>query len=399
MRLFSRIWLCALLLLIILLLLIPSSYASEYIRVALTQEAGGVRIVANRELSLRVPQHETIRKHPPLLIQPDPRGLRINGRMISASKVFIEATRGELSISVTEKKNGKGKASSLRKWVIDGAVEVQNSGSTLLVINRVGLEQYVAGVITGEINTKWHPEALKTQAVAARTYALYKKMMNANQPYDVVASVQDQVYRGRAEVNKKVREAVHSTRSRVMTHQDRPIYAAYSSTAAGPTEDALYVWALDLPYLKGVECPFDENAPRYRWRTAIPIDTLERRLQKEGYEVGTIATVTPYTYTPSGRVDRIRILHSNGQTILRGQDLRRVVGYTKIFSTQFIIESFGHEIIISGKGSGHGVGLCQWGMKEMAELGYNHEAILHYYYPGTKLLHLSSVDLTPPPSP
>ena len=148
-----------------------------------------------------------------------------------------------------------------------------------------------------------------------------------------------------------------------------------------------------------MECPFDENAPRYRWRTAIPVDTLERRLRKEGYEVGTIATVTPYTYTPSGRVDRIRILHSRGQTILRGQDLRRVVGYTKIFSTRFQIESFGHDIIISGKGSGHGVGLCQWGMKEMAELGYNHEAILHYYYPGTKLLHLSYVDLTPPPSP
>ena len=76
-----------------------------------------------------------------------------------------------------------------------------------------------------------------------------------------------------------------------------------------------------------------------------------------------------------------------------------MVGYTKIFSTRFQIDSFGHEIIISGKGSGHGVGLCQWGMKEMAELGYKHEAILHYYYPGTELLHLAQVDLSPPPSP
>ena len=225
-------------------------------------------------------------------------------------------------------------------------------------------------------------------------------MLNANQPYDVVASVQDQVYRGRAEVDKKVREAVHSTRSRVMTYQDRPIYAAYSSTAAGPTEDALYVWALDLPYLKGVECPFDENAPRYRWRTAIPIDTLERRLRKEGYEVGTIATVTPYTYTPSGRVDR-----NTNFTFQRTNDSSRAGSSTggrippKFLAPDFKLKVSAITLSFLEKESGHGVGLCQWGMKEMAELGYTHEAILHYYYPGTKLLHLSYVDLTPPPAP
>jgi stage II sporulation protein D len=184
-----------------------------------------------------------------------------------------------------------------------------------------------------------------------------------------------------------------------VTHDNRPIYAAYSSTAAGPTEDALFVWALDLPYLKGVECPFDKEAPRYFWRTAIPIETLEQRLRNEQFPVGTIATITPYTFTPSGRVDRIRILHSRGQTILRGQDLRRIVGYSKIFSTQFRIESFGHQIVISGRGAGHGVGMCQWGMKEMAELGYSYEAILQYYYPGTRLRHVSQVNLTLPPTP
>ena len=377
---------------------VQPSVASETIRVALTEEAVRIRIMADYQVSLRMPRSETLRKNTPLMIQPDPRGLRINGRVLTVPQILIQATSGELSLSVLEKPKGKGQSGSSREWVIDGAVEVHNRGSKLLVINRVGLEEYVAGVITGEINTNWHPEALKTQAVAARTYVLYKKMMNEGQPYDVVSSVQDQVYRGRAHVNEKVWKAVSSTRSRVVTHHDRPIYAAYSSTAAGPTEDALYVWALDLPYLKGVECPFDENAPRYTWRTAVPLNTLEQQLRKAGYRVGTIATVTPYTFTPSGRVDRIRILHSQGQIILRGQDLRRVVGYSKIFSTQFQIESFGHEIIISGKGAGHGVGMCQWGMKEMAELGYTHEAILRYYYPGTTLLHLAQVDLTPPPS-
>jgi len=378
---------------------LSSSYASETIRVSLAEEADGVRINANQEVRLHVPRSDTLVKIPPFVIQPDPEGLRIDGQIFTVPQVRIETASGTLNLSVLEGTSLQGKKRSPREWQIDGAVEVSHRGSKLLVVNRVGLEEYVAGVVSGEINTKWHVEALKAQAVAARTYVMYKSMLNSDEPYDVVSSVQDQVYRGRAHINKRVWEAVSRTRGRVVTYDHRPIYAAYSSTAAGPTEDALYVWALDLPYLKGVECPFDKKAPRYRWRTAIPLETLEQRLRKEEFHVGTIATITPYTFTPSGRVDRIRILHSRGQTILRGQDLRRVVGYSKIFSTKFQIEQFGHEIIISGKGAGHGVGMCQWGMKEMAELGYTYEAILQYYYPGTTLLHLSQVNLTPPPTP
>jgi stage II sporulation protein D len=365
----------------------------------LADEADSVRITANHAVRLRVPSNETLVKNPPIVIQPDRRGLRINGRIFTVPRIRIEATSGTLDLTVLEGLGGQGKRGSPREWLIDGTIEVSHRGSKLLVINRVGLEEYVAGVVSGEINTQWHPEALKAQAVAARTYVLYKSIENSEQPYDVVSSVQDQVYRGRAHINKRVWEAVMRTKGRVVTFDDRPIYAAYSSTAAGPTEDALYVWALDLPYLKGVECPFDEKAPRYHWRTAIPLEILEQRLRKEQFHVGAIATITPYTFTPSGRVDRIRILHSRGQTILRGQDLRRVVGYSKIFSTQFRIESFGHQIVISGRGAGHGVGMCQWGMKEMAELGYTYEAIVQYYYPGTTLRHVSQVNLAPPSTP
>ena len=375
------------------------SYASERIRVSLSDKADSVRISANHSVRVRFPTNETVVKNPPLEIQPDRRGIRINDRIFKFPRIRIESTSGTLDLVVEEGSKNQGKKGKSREWLIHGTIEVANQVSTLSVINRVGLEEYVAGVVSGEINAKWHEEALKAQAVAARTYVLYKSMQNSDQPYDVVPSVQDQVYRGRGDINQRLWEAVMQTKGRVVTHDNRPIYAAYSSTAAGPTEDALYVWALDLPYLKGVDCPFDEEAPRYFWRTAISLETLEQRLRKEQFHVGTIATITPYTYTPSGRVDRIRILHSRGQTILRGQDLRRVVGYSKIFSTQFRIESFGHQIVISGRGAGHGVGMCQWGMKEMAELGYSYEAILRYYYPGTTLLHVSEVDLTPPTTP
>ncbi|MEC4669959.1 MAG: hypothetical protein VST65_10550, partial [Nitrospirota bacterium] len=108
---------------------------------------------------------------------------------------------------------------------------------------------------------------------------------------------------------------------------------------------------------------------------------------------------TPFAYSRAGRVTKLRILHSQGELILRGQDLRRIMGYGVIPSTQFQVETFGREVILSGRGFGHAVGLCQWGAKELAELGYAHTAILAYYFPGTTLRDMRSTVLSSPPAP
>ena len=134
-------------------------------------------------------------------------------------------------------------------------------------------------------------------------------------------------------------EAVESTRGLVVTHQGAPIYAAFSSTAAGITEDAVNVWSKDLPYLKGVECPFDIESPYYQWKATFKVDTLEKNLRTQGFAVGTIATMTPLAYSRAGRVATLRILHSKGELILRGEELRKAVGYTVVPSTQFAVES------------------------------------------------------------
>lgn len=264
----------------------------------------------------------------------------------------------------------------------------------LMVINDIHMEEYVKGVVPSEMSAGWHPEALKVQAVATRTYALYQRVSNAGREFDVVASTQDQVYRGRQGVDARVQHAVESTRGIVITYQNAPILAAFSSTAAGPTEDAMNVWSKDLPYLKGVECPFDENSPYYQWRVELPVQSLEQSLRKQGIQVGTIATVTPFLYSRAGRVDKIRILHSDGEVILRGQDFRKAVGYSIIPSTQFEIEALGRMVVFAGRGSGHAVGLCQWGAKELADQGYAYDAILRYYFPGTELQHTTSLHLS-----
>ncbi len=373
----------------------PSVGASETIRVALSQKAAQVHVQSGKSARLRVSSGRRVPGKLPVTVKPTVRGLLINGHQkITKESFIIQSGKGTITLSINER---AGESSSHgRKWVVSGSVTIKASGASLLVVNQIDLDDYVAGVVVSEINTGWHLEVLKAQAVAARTYVLRKKMLNQDQPYDVVASVQDQVYTGRTQVNGSVRKAVHETQNIVVTYDDRPIFAAYSSTAAGPTEDAKNVWSKDLPYLKGVDCPFDRESPRFQWRAAIELTTIERQLRKSGYPIGVLATLTPFTYTQAGRIDQIRILHSKGEIILRGQDFRRVIGYAAVPSTHFTIEKFGEELVLAGRGSGHAVGLCQWGAKEMAELGYRHQSILQYYYPGTQLTHRRKVLMTSP---
>ena len=259
---------------------------------------------------------------------------------------------------------------------MSGLVHLVRKGKGFLVINQVDLEEYVKGVVPAEVNSAWHPEMLKAQAVAARTYALYQQMLSAAREYDVVATVQDQVYKGKNGIDAAVLRAVDETRGLVLTYQNAPIYAAFSSTAAGLTEDAMNVWSKEYPYLKGVECPFDLKSPYYQWKASFRLDNLEQNLRQQGFSVGAIASMEPLSFSRGGRVAKLRVVHSDGELIFRGEELRKAVGYTIVPSTQFTIDSIGQDIVLSGYGAGHAVGMCQWGAKELAELGYPFSTIL-----------------------
>lgn len=328
--------------------------------------------------------------------------LLLNGTKMAGEQMTLRAGDHDLKLWLPRASNGTHgvvvpSADERGALHVSGLVHIVRRGKGLLVINQVDLEEYVKGVVPAEVNSTWHAEMLKVQAVAARTYALYQHMLSASRDYDVAASIQDQVYRGRQGVDARVQEAVESTRGLVVTHEGAPIYAAFSSTAAGITEDAMVVWSKDLPYLKGVECPFDVESPYYQWKASFKLATLERNLRGQGFSLGTIATITPVGFSRAGRVAKLRILHSKGELIVRGEDLRKAVGYTVVPSTQFTIESIGQDIVLAGYGAGHAVGLCQWGAKELAELGYSFSSILRYYYPGTELQNVSLTKMPPVP--
>ncbi|MCC2639602.1 MAG: putative Amidase enhancer protein LytB [Nitrospira sp.] len=386
--------------------------SAEFIRVLLAQEAVFIEVRSEGNIALLIEGGQTKILHPPVSLTSRADGLLVNGRRMKGEQVVIEPFHANLSLVIGNRGEsvagsrpglaGRGGVGTINGTAlpVSGILRVSRKGSALSVVNQVDLEEYVKGVVPSEVSSAWHPEMLKVQAVAARTYALYNKMLSAAREYDVLATIHDQVYRGRSGVDQRVEEAVESTRGIVVTHQLAPIYAAFSSTAAGPTEDAVNVWAnKDLPYLKGVECPFDLDSPYYQWKVRVRIVQLEENLRSHGVPVGTIATITPIAYSRAGRVARLRILHSGGETVLRGEDLRKAVGYTVIPSTQFEVESIGAEVIFTGYGAGHAVGLCQWGAKELAELGYSYNSILAYYYPGTELHNTALSQLTAPIPP
>lgn len=319
------------------------------------------------------------------------KGFLVNGIQMAHERLTMRAGEQGLTLMLTKPNDKMPGAVNDQRFAVpvSGLVHVVRKGKGFLVINQADLEEYVKGVLPGEVNSSWHPEMLKAQAVAARTYALYQQMLSAVREYDVVATVQDQVYKGKNGVDAAVSRAVDETRGLVLTYQSAPIYAAFSSTAAGLTEDAVNVWSKDYPYLKGVECPFDLDSPYYQWRVSFRLDKLEQSLRQQGFAVGAIGSMEPLVFSRGGRIAKLRILHSEGELILRGEDLRKAVGYSIVPSTQFTIDSVGQDIVLSGYGAGHAVGMCQWGAKELAELGYPFATILSYYYPGTELQDMS----------
>ncbi len=273
---------------------------------------------------------------------------------------------------------------------VRGDLVVTVRGRRVLVVNEVGLEDYVRSVVPSEVPSDWPPEALKAQAILARTYALYQKSERGARDFDLDATVQSQVYGGVANEDGRTSRAVAATAGRVVRFQGQLAFTPYHSTSAGPTEDAAEIWGIDLPYLKGVDCAFDSASPASRWTRRVPLDEIEGSLGTAGYRVGPIASITPLGRNRSGRVSAVRVVHAGGALILKGEDLRRIIGYRRLPSMRFDLTAFAInpetrrvEAWFEGGGWGHGVGLCQWGMKAQAERGWTADQIVGYYYPGT----------------
>lgn len=261
-------------------------------------------------------------------------------------------------------------------------VAVDTDGK-LVLINELSLEDYLKGVINREISSAWEIDAVMAQAIVARTYALYKKRDRTNRFYDLESSVLDQVYGGAETEDARVRYAVENTEGLVLTYNDKLIKPYYFSTCGGYTEDGNNVWGEAKPYLKMVRCKYCKSSPAFNWTQNLPLSKIESVLRSAGYRINGINSIKVLSQYDSGRIKKIRISGESGVATLTGVDFRRIIGYDVIKSTMFNVLIEGSSAVFKGKGSGHGVGLCQWGAKGMAEDGYNYKEILEHYFPGT----------------
>jgi stage II sporulation protein D len=228
-------------------------------------------------------------------------------------------------------------------------------------------------------------EAVKAQAVIARSYALYQKEARKNLPFHLESTVLDQVYNGCDIEDGRAAAAVFATRNEVLIYDGKVVQAFFHSRCGGHTEASENVWALKLPYLRGVECRYCAGSPASRWEVRIARKKVESLLRSGGYQVRGIRAIRPVNRYQSGRIADLEVLSDQGSTVMPAVAFRKLAGYSVIRSTDFEVRTMDDSFVFNGNGYGHGVGLCQWGAKQQAEQGLSYREILAYYYPGVGL--------------
>ena len=327
-----------------------------------------------------------------------------------------------------------------------GRIEIGRYGKVgLTAVNIVPLEEYLYGVVPAEMNSGWHMEALKAQAVCSRSYAMVKAGLggdsDARRSSRITDTVSSQVYRGYLAETERTNAAVDATRGETVCYENRVIAAYFFSTSGGQTESSEDVWSVALPYLTGVPDPFETDPERKPWVVTMRLSELSDLLKQRGTGVGAIRKVTVTGKTTTGRISALNLVGDSGNLTLQGSTIRTVLG---LYSTRFQIVKNGEvpdrvtvrgsggtrqlqlgstyvrsavgtekaselleqyivkgaqglknyprtapaedsRVMFAGMGYGHGVGMSQSGARGMAEAGDTYRQIISYYYTGARV--------------
>ncbi len=308
-------------------------------------------------------------------------------------------------------------------------------GNRLLSINKADVEDYLKGVVPSEMPASWHLEALKVQAIAARSYAISYIDSSYRSPYDVVDNQNSQVHSGISGERESTNRAVEETRGQLIYYNNSVISAFYHSTSGGSTDNSENVWRYALPYIRGVDDPYSNISPYTDWNITLTEQELIDSLNESGYNVRNIYDIYVKSISEFNRVLELSILTDVGEIILEKEETRTVIGYSKLRSTWYTFEgnnqtqvltadglkssSLGgmtvmrakqsntilykssSEILTStgrysiptsadaylvvGKGFGHSLGMSQYGARGMAEAGFSYIDIIKHYYTGVEV--------------
>ena len=257
------------------------------------------------------------------------------------------------------------------------------------VINLIPLETYLMSVVMSEVPLSFNIEAIKAQAIVARTYALlFMDKYTKIRDYDVDNTTRFQVYKGYSsfiqyQYIKKLEQAIKETNGLIIAYNDKPILAYFHSNSGGKLNSGLEYFGKhsDLPYLVSKDDPYSLNYPGSKWEYKIKIDDF-----KKAFNITSDLTFDSIIYNSEGFVDKIQT--QNG--FLYPKNIRKNINQVKIKSEKFKIffNQDGKYLLLSGIGYGHGVGMSQWGAHGMAEKGFNYRQIIDFYYPDTRIKNI-----------
>ncbi|WP_285767908.1 stage II sporulation protein D [Peribacillus sp. SI8-4] len=300
-----------------------------------------------------------------------------------------DKTSGELAEQLEKKvKKSSNEVSAKEMSSVDVAVYRTQAKK----IEKVPMETYLTGVVAAEMPAEFEEEALKAQALTARTYIVNQLIgesrLGLPDGADVSDTVMHQVYKNDDELKKqwgsdykskmkKISKAIKETEGQILTYDGKPITATFFSTSNGYTENSEDYWQADFPYLRSVSSPWDkEESPKFYNKVVVNAADFESKLGVSLSAGTTIGTVVKRT---SG--NRVGIVEIGGKK-LTGKQIREKLGLT---SSDFNWERQGNRIVITTRGSGHGVGMSQYGANGMAREGKSYEDIVKYYYKGVKV--------------
>lgn len=271
-------------------------------------------------------------------------------------------------------------------WIGDnwyrGRVLLVKEGNGVSAINYVDMEEYLYSVVGAEAVASWPQEALKAQAVAARSYALHQRNNSRNALYDLDSTTKTQVYKGLSSEYTTTHQAVKATANQVMTYNGQVILAVFHSSSGGHTENVEDIWSSSLPYLRGV-VDYDQTSPVFSWNKTVNPSQISRAVGG----IGNIRSMVPEKTTPQGRIVSMRVVGDSSSRSVKGADLRQALD---LRSTLFRMSLGNGGVQVSGRGFGHGIGMSQWGTYYLARNGINYQQILAHYYQNARLSRLQT---------
>lgn len=252
------------------------------------------------------------------------------------------------------------------------------------LVEHTPLENYLYGVLPYEMNYTWPIEALKAQAVAARTYTLNSIKSTSGRSFDLYDDVRSQVYRGSGKVYDSIKTAVDSTRGQVLRYDGEIFFTYYHANCGGGT-DNVNIWNAMTPSIKplqGASCKYDSHSSSYSWKMTIPNEKITKYANSIGLK-GTIKDVVISKKTSSGRASYLTLKTTQGSKQISCARFRLGTGIRSCKLTKLSVGST--QTAFEGHGYGHGIGMCQDGAKGMANEKFTYEQILKHYYPSSKL--------------